>query len=193
MVEIFKKYNEESFKDGITPRTRQSMEWFQKHVDDITSLNREKIFSQGQRTSNIFIGTMIMFFYDPKWERKLPYWDRFPLVIIIDEAPGGFLGLNLHYLPIDLRARFLQNLLLNTTDNNFDKQTRFELTYDYLKNARRMRYFKPCIKRYITKQVQGNFAIIPPEDWEVATFLPTEDFQKQTKKFVHRESRDKAR
>jgi hypothetical protein len=190
MVDIFNKYNEAAFLEGITPRTRRSMEWFQSKVNELTQIKRETIFNESERSSNIFVGSMVMFFYDPKYERTLPYYDAFPLTIIIDEAKGGFLGLNLHYLPIDLRAKFLHKLLQLTSDKNFDKKTRFQLTYKYLKSTRETRWFKPCIKRYLTSQIQGNLAIIEAPDWEVATFLPTEDFQKKSKIQVHKISRE---
>ena len=54
---------------------------------------------------------MNMFFYDPKHKDTLPYYDRFPLSVIIGPAKGGFYGLNLHYLPPVLRAKMLDALM----------------------------------------------------------------------------------
>ena len=190
---LLEKYNRLSFEAGITPRTEESIVWFQDKVKKITRLNRDKLFRSKKATGNYLIGNMVMYFYDPKYEKELPYYDSFPLVIIIDEKKGGFLGLNLHYLPIDLRAKFLSDLLKITTDKKFNEKTRFAVTYEYLKRTRTMRYYKPSIKRYLTKHVQNNMVIIKPEEWEIATFLPTEQFQKETKMTVHKFSREMVR
>ena len=48
-----------------------------------------------------------------KHKETLPFYDSFPLVIIIGKAKGGFLGMNLHYLPPTLRAKFLDALMEN--------------------------------------------------------------------------------
>ena len=57
-----------------------------------------------------------MYFYDPKHKETLPYYDRFPLIIMVGPAPRGFIGLNLHYLPLATRAKFL-DALLGTINN----------------------------------------------------------------------------
>jgi hypothetical protein len=41
------------------------------------------------------VGSMQMFFYDPKTKETLPYYDTFPLVVVVGPAEGGFYGLNL--------------------------------------------------------------------------------------------------
>ena len=35
---------------------------------------------------------------------------------------------------------------------------------------------KPCVKRYLTKQIRSRFFEINPQDWKGAIFLPVEDF-----------------
>lgn len=190
---ILQKYNRLAFKAGITPRTKESSEWFQKKVNEISRVDRNSLHRRQEPAPNYLLGNMVMYFYKPKYEKQLPYWDKFPLVIIIDDAKRGFMGLNLHYLPVDLRAKFLSHLLELTTDTNFDQKTRFAVTYDYLKGTREARYFKPCIKRYLTKHIQGNVALVQPDEWEIATFLPTEQFQKRRKITVHRKSREMVR
>jgi hypothetical protein len=123
-------------------------------------------------------GSMFMFFYDPKHRATLPYYDSFPLIIAVGPAPGGFYGLNLHYLPIPLRAKFLDELVGITSNNRYDESTKFDLSYQYLKTTSSMKYFKPCYKHYLTKQVEGKLAYIPPPEWEIATFLPAAQWQK---------------
>ena len=118
-------------------------------------------------------------------------WDTFPLVIPLGPAKGGFLGLNLHYLPPVLRAKFLDSLMETTTNNKFDETTKFKITYERLKAASNLKYFKPCIKHYLTDHVRSRFAKVDSPEWEIATFLPTASWQKSTGAKVYSASRKK--
>lgn len=120
---------------------------------------------------------MFMFFYDAKHRKTLPYWDAFPLIIAVGPAKNGFYGLNLHYLPIPLRAKFLDGLMDSTNNRKFDETTKFEIEYSYLKRASKMKYFEPCFKHYLRKQVEGKLALVPAPEWEIATFLPMAQWQ----------------
>jgi hypothetical protein len=132
---------------------------------------------------------MYMFFYDPKLKKELPYYDAFPLVIVIGPAKGGFMGLNLHYLPPTLRARFLDSLLDITSNKKYDETTRFRLSYSLLKRAAKYKFFKPCIKHYLNDHVRSRFAFVPAPEWEIATFLPTADWRKSSANKVYSDSR----
>ena len=58
------------------------------------------------------VGVLCHFIYDPKLKNSLPYYDKFPLCIPADQKNGeGFLGWNLHYVPIDMRKVILGELL----------------------------------------------------------------------------------
>jgi len=98
-------------------------------------------------------------------------------------------GLNLHYLPPALRAKFLDGLMDKLTDKKFDEKTRFAVSYQYLKSTSSMKYFKPCFKHYLTSNVRSRFAVVPAPEWEIATFLPTADFQKSSRNKVYKDSR----
>jgi hypothetical protein len=135
------------------------------------------------------VGSMYMFFYDPKHKDTLPFYDSFPLVIVIDKAEGGFLGLNLHYLPPVLRAKFLDALLDITSNDKYDETTKFALSYSLLKRSSKYKYFKPCIKHYLASNVRSRFAKVHAPEWEIAAFLPTADWQKAGKSTVYSNSR----
>jgi len=125
------------------------------------------------------IGRMLMYFYDPKTKDKLPYYDRFPLVIPIEFYPDGFLGINLHYLPQAYRAR-LMDVLYNTIygDKYLDEKKVIQISYSILKSAAKTPLFEPCIKRYLYGHVRSRFLVLDPLDWQIAIFLPTERFEK---------------
>lgn len=135
------------------------------------------------------IGRLIMYFYDPKTKDKLPYYDRFPLVIPIEFYPDGFLGINLHYLPQAYRAR-LMDVLYNTIygDKYLNEKKIIQISYQILKTAAKTRLFEPCIKRYLYGHVRSRFLVLDPNDWNVAIFLPTERFEKASTTFVHADS-----
>ena len=191
MSNLFNNLELEAFRAGITPRTRQSRDWFRKRVSNMRRVNRNALMREEpiELSNREIVGSMYMFFYDPKGKKELPYYDSFPLVIVIGPADGGFLGLNLHYLPPILRAKFLDSLLDFTNNKKYDETTRFRLSYNLLQRAARMKYFKPCIKHYLNDQVRSRFARVPAPEWEIATFLPTADFQKGNKSKVYSDSR----
>ena len=180
MSNLFQKLELEAFRAGINQRTQESRDWFRRRVQRLTWINRDALMREDEinkRASHSY-GSMFMYFYDLKHKNKLPYYDRFPLTIPIEPAEGGFIGINLHYLPPVLRAKFLDALLDVTNNKKYDDTTKFRLTYRLLKGARNMRYFKPCLKRYLLSHVRSRFAEVPAPEWELATFLPTAQWEK---------------
>ena len=191
MSNLFQTLEYEAFRAGITPRSRESREWFRKKARAMRRVNRSQLMQEDEieLKSRSVTGAMFMFFYDPKHKKTLPYYDTFPLIIVVGPADGGFIGLNLHYLPIPLRAKFLDALMDTTNNKKYDNSTKFALSYEMLKSASKMKYFKPCYKHYLTKHVRGRMAFVPAPEWEIATFLPTADFQKASSGTIYGDSR----
>jgi hypothetical protein len=190
MTEIFKTLELEAFRAGITPRTEQSRDWFRKKINsmrgkDFRRISQSKLMQEEELTLNnsTDIGKMCMFFYDPKHKDTLPFYDSFPLVIIIGKAKGGFLGLNLHYLPPALRAKMLDGLMSVAKDDDF------AVTYKIVKAASAMRYYKPCVKHYLKKHLRSKLAKVHAPEWEIATFLPTASWNKASGREVYKQSR----
>ena len=190
MASLFQNVKADAFRQGITPRTRAATAWFRKKAQTLRPARRELLQDDEVRLRNrTAIGKMYMYFYDPKTKDTLPYYDRFPLTIIVDPAPNGFYGLNLHYLPVPLRARLLDGLMGTLNNEKYDETTRFRLSYSMLSSASKLTAFKPCFKRYLSGHVRSRFALVDPSDWEIATFLPTADFAKASISRVYRDSR----
>ena len=57
------------------------------------NINRTKLMKEEplERRSRTVMGRMYMFFYDPKLRETLPYYDAFPLVIVVRPAPRRIL------------------------------------------------------------------------------------------------------
>ena len=105
--------------------------------------------------SKFLIGGMYFFFYNPKLKDDLPYYDIFPLVIPLEKYSDGFLGINLHYLPIRYRMMLMMKLKNFAIYNEQDEFKRLRVTYDILNASRRYREFKPCIKRYLNSHIRS--------------------------------------
>jgi hypothetical protein len=191
MSNIFQTVEQEAFRAGITPRTKESRAWFRKKVQRMRVNRRDLMREEPLVSKNRTItGNMFMFFYDAKHRDTLPYWDSFPLIIAVGPAEKGFYGMNLHYLPIPLRAKFLDELMGVTNNRKYDDTTKFKVKYSFLNRAAQMKYFKPCFKHYLTSQVEGQFAMIPAPEWEIATFLPTAQWKGDSGQ-VYKDSRMK--
>lgn len=191
MANLFRNLEQQAFKAGITPRTQQSREWFRKKAAGLRRINRNALMREKEliNSPKHIIGSMQMFFYDPKTKDTLPYYDTFPLSIIIGPADGGFMGLNLHYLPPILRAKFLDSLLDLASNKTYDEDTKFNIRYSMLKRAAKFRYFKPCIKHYLSSNVRSRFSTVSATEWEIATFLPTAQWKKSNSSNVYSQSR----
>jgi hypothetical protein len=83
----------------------------------------------------------------------------------------------------------LDGLMEITTNNKFNDSTRFKMTYELLARASKFKYYKPCLKHYLNKQVKSKFALVPAPEWEIATFLPTAQFRKANSKKVYADSK----
>ena len=190
MSNIFQKLELAAFRNQITPRTKESREWFMKKAQTMRGINRDELMKEEplKRGARRIIGSMQMFFYDPKYKETLPYYDRFPLAIIVKPAKGGFLGLNLHYLPPILRAQFLDALMDNVTSKK-SEDAKFELTVKLLASTSSLEFYKPCIKHYLNEHVKSKFAEVKAPEWEIATFLPTAQFEKADKRKIYADSR----
>lgn len=188
---FFDKLEIEAFRKGITPRTVQSREWFMDRMRDMKNINRQALLKDErlQTRQRFGIGNMYMFFYDPKHRTTLPYYDAFPLTIMVGPAPGGFYGLNMHYLPPKLRATMFDALLETTNNNKYDESTKFNINYQKLQSIAKLKYYAPCFKHYLTKHVDSKIVLVEPSEWEIAMFMPTQQFNKASARSVWAQSR----
>lgn len=190
---LFQDLQVKAFRAGVKPRSEESMKWFRNQVRNMRNINRQSLLKDEavKKVSRPRMGDMYMFYYDPKHKETLPFYDQFPLIIMVDRAPGGFYGLNLHYLPPNLRARFFDSLMDTMSNNKYDESTRLRARYSLLQSARKMRYFKPCFKHYLTSHVDSRIAKVEPTEWEIALFLPVQRFKGATATQVYKDSRSK--
>lgn len=136
------------------------------------------------------IGDMLTFNYNAKHKDTLPYWDAFPLIFVVDVFPKGFYGINLHYLPIDLRKTLFNKLeMLANNFPNLDPNSKLQLSYQILSGTQKYVEFHPCFKHYLTNHVRSPFLKIEATEWNIAIQLPHVRFQKSNVNQVHADSR----
>ena len=157
-------------------------------------------------------GVMNMFFYKPQGAAKLEYYDLFPLVIPFRKYTNGFVGINLHYLPFDLRIKLLSKAMVQMGQSTGQADIE-EAAGEGVVGARgdkvllqwqRIKHNEtviPIVRRYRAKNVMSKFMVIEPSEFIIAAMLPTARFKKgpldqssivQTKE-VYRQTRIKIR
>ena len=164
----------------------KSTAWFRDKIAELGKPTATQLIKDGKKAARPFYGNLNMFFYDPKFKKTLPYYDRFPLVLPLERYSDGFLGINLHYLPIPLRIRLLDELMDYSTDTNFDSKTKINTNYQQLK---KVKLIKPTLKRYLAGHVKSAFRRIDGDEFTVATLLPVQRFSKTSAAKVWNDSR----
>jgi len=181
---LIDRLQKELQRQNLATNTNKARQWIKNKVKDLQNLRRSTLMRDAKRKQNTFdLGGMYFFYYNPKLKDILPFYDIFPLVIPIETYSDGFLGLNLHYLAPTLRARLLDQLSI------FEQNDRLAVSYQMLQNATRSELFRPCIKRYLTQNIESQFLRIDSNEWDIAIFLPVESFIGASKQKVFKESR----
>ena len=176
--------------------SKDSIRWLNKKVSELRNpyLMSKSIAGEKERhTRKFLLGGMYFFFYDPKLKYELPYYDKFPLVIPLERYNDGFLGMNLHYLPIKYRVAFMDKLLDYAIFNEENEIKRLRVTYDLLNATRRFKEFRPCVKRYLMPHIRSKILSVHPEEWDVALFLPVHQFKKAKPQEVWQDSIEEIR
>jgi hypothetical protein len=173
---------EEKKQAGHKTMSKDAVTWLQKKINEIkrpsnipntikSEVNRYK------QPGQLRIGMLYCYYYDPKTKDDLPYWDRFPMVLVLEKYNDGFLGLNLHYLPVKYRVAFLQKLMKYAQLTQEGDIKRMRISYDILMATKRYAEFRPCLKRYLYNHLRSRVLMIEPQEWDVATMLPIQQFR----------------
>ena len=175
----------QAVKDEARGRPR-STAWYKEKIKEFGKPGALNLIRDGKRNNKPFYGRLNMFFYDPKFKKTLPYYDVFPLVLPLEIYSDGFLGINLHYLPIPLRIRLLDKLVDYSNNTKFDESTKLMVDYKKLK---RITLIKPTIHKYLAGQTKSQFRRIDADEFTIATLLPVQRFKKESASTVWSDSR----
>ena len=180
-------------KHGQIPaRTKDARDWFRQKATKVSRSKTqpdELLSKASKKTSSVDIGNMYHFIYDPKGKKTLPYYDTFPLIFMVGPAEGGFYGINLHYLPPNMRAKLMDALYSVSSNKRYDENTKLKISYKILQSSSKMSYFKPTFKHYLTGHVKSKFMEIESAEWDIALMLPTSRFKYANAQKVYSDSR----
>ena len=177
---------------NIPARSQRSRDWFRKRASSADTTAQKIIQKErAKQRGRVEPGSMYLFSYDPKHKKTLPYYDRYPLIFMIGEAKGGFLGINMHFLPLRQRAILMDALYSLVNNKKYDETTKLKISYDILKSASKFKLFKPCVKHYLGSHVRSRFIEISPAEWDIALMLPIQSFQKASSSQIWKESLQK--
>ena len=98
-----------------------------------------------------------LYFFTYQAQTKQPYYDMYPLSYVIEYQKGGFLGCNIHYVPLTQRDELATSLLNNSAQGAVAVPRR-------------------TLHKYVYTGVRGTPYRIPNTEWSDVAQLPTEKF-----------------
>lgn len=175
--------------ESVTAEKQESsINWLRKAAYESEKANTDRVIKDAKAlyTNRQRLGHIYLFRYVPLHRQTLPFYDRYPVVIMVEQKQDGFLGLNLHYLPLVFRAMLMDRLLtLKVGDGD---NAKLRVTYEMLSNYSKLRYYKPCLKHYLNSQIRTKLVHVDEKEWEHALFLPLQQFLKTSQTNVYKDS-----
>jgi hypothetical protein len=136
----------------------------------------------------LYQGGLFMFkYFEPKYKgtTRLPWFDKFPLVLSLGPRDTGYgvrnLGFNLHLLPPRIRIIvicYIFELYKNSYRYSvFYKKDTNPVTISYHQILRVLQPFgiEFCVRMYIPK-LQNEIVRFPVDDWHKAIFIPSRGY-----------------
>lgn len=173
----------------VIVQQKKSIDWFKEHVQNIRITPKRILNDKERQTENYKTGDMIFYQYDPKYKKTLPYYDIFPLVFPFTFTSDGFIGLNMHYLNLQLRAVLMKRLYDLRSDKSMNDQTRLILSWDILKNVAKFPEVAPTVHRYLYSHIRSKIVRIASYETPIALFLPIAQFKKKSQEYVWQQSK----
>jgi hypothetical protein len=72
--------------------------------------------------------------------------------------------------------------------NDEDEIKRIRVTYAILDASKKYKEFRPCIKKYLYSNIKSRILAVEPQEWDIALYLPIQQFKKETAQHVWQES-----
>jgi hypothetical protein len=195
MAKIFDEILLKGVRAGQMPaRNSTARVWYREKAKEVGKVNETAFFRGAERdrfknVSTFRIGSLYMFYYDPKHKDTLPYYDRVPLIFPINRAQGGFLGINFHYLPFKMRAKLMDALYDTASNDRYDESTKLNISYRILSASSQYKEFRPAIKHYLFDHVRSKLLYVNPSEWDMALFLNIARFEGATQTQVWEDSK----
>ena len=177
----------------VGTEVKRSAKWFQDKIKGLqgslrnqwSSTNAPKFYREAENKVNpkvlrlrANLGDLFAYYYRPKHMMTLPYYDQFPLVMLIGYEKDTFLGLNFHYLNPKIRAILLDRVTAKVGKGIIN-----------WKKISKIPQVEPTVKRYRYDHIVRKVIPIEENEQELAIFLPLERFKKASKAKVWADSR----
>lgn len=177
-------------------KIKQAVDWFKKKIIELHKsgkskykVSENKLLNELEIEERFEIGKMYLFHYDPKTKKQLKYYDTYPLIILTKIVPGGFYGINFHYLPVIDRMKLI-SLLIEKSVIADEELDRLLISHGMLANSGNFyRAYIPCFKKYLLNHVLSTIKTIQPNEWALTLALPIESFKKANKYDVWEDSK----
>ena len=192
MASLLDKVQDAVRKGTVGAEVKRSARWFQDKIKGLqgslknqwSRTNAPKFYREAETKVSpkvlrlrANLGDLFAYYYDPKHRMTLPYYDQFPLVMLIGYEKETFLGLNFHYLNPKLRAILLDRVTA--------KVGRGIINWAKISKIKQV---EPCVKRYRYDHIVRKVIPIEEQEQELAIFLPLERFKKASKSKVWADS-----
>ena len=193
MASLLDKVQDAVRTGTVGKEVKRSAQWFQDKIKGLkgtlrnqwSTTNAPKFYREAENkvTPKVLklranLGDLYAYYYNPKHRMTLPYYDQFPLIMLIGYEKETFLGLNFHYLNPKLRAILLDRVTAKVGKGiiNWTKISK-------------IRQVEPCVKRYRYDHIVRKVIPIEEQEKEIAIFLPLERFKKAGKSKVWADSK----
>jgi hypothetical protein len=171
---------------------KKSKKWYDTQVASMKGnhvTNASLMNDKGLKKSLLIEpGNLYFYYYDPKFKDTLPYYDAFPMVFPFATAPGGFLGLNLHYLGYAERFALFDKLI-EINGSKITPNMKMKYSWATLSQFSQLKGLNNCIKHYLYEHLKSPLMKVKPVDWTTAMLLPVEKFVGAKKEYVWNQSR----
>lgn len=168
----------------------QALNWYKNEISKLGSINKLKVLGDNiqYQQSKPSVGSFCMFFYSSKLyaEDKLPYFDAFPLTLMLSSDSKHAYGLNFHYLDPRTRLILLKEIIA-IQGSSFSESKKLDITYSLVKSATDL--YKPTYKAYLLNHIKSRVVVLPPDDIVPAVFLPVASWKGSSQSSVWSESK----
>jgi hypothetical protein len=132
-------------------------------------------------------GSFVAFEYDPLTKETLLFWDKNPAVIVLGIRNSRMLGLNLHFVPFNMR-KLIVEYVLKKNASNIKLNKPISINYKEMKSFLKAIKATICIRLYIISRMKDRMTIVRSHrDYIIgATALKTDKIYKMTSDQIYK-------
>jgi hypothetical protein len=151
--------------------------WINTKAMNLTSGVVQKRLLHSNRGSSPIIGNLYFYKYDPKHKATLTIYDKYPMTFPIKMYGNGFLGVNMHYLPVGQRRQFVKSIQDYKETSDISRiDVGAELISELEQTGRIYKIMPEAVHRYLFTHVRSRFIQILPEEYEKAVQLRIDEW-----------------